>query len=584
MPTMRFPARDVGPRAATANARPGTGQIVKFPIARTRSGAPTADDGIFCFLPFCEILYTEAAVLYYFLFYLYFIIIFTKYTLIPGVIYDIQIVLVMERESQNEKIEKIEKTSEVDDDETEDYADEEAMESFWEEPIYKAPTVASCVSSFTRQSTPPDTSSEMSETDRSGGSDSLARRRELAIRKLWMTVTGKKPLNIPVTKIYNPSEKVGTSVFFGDRRPLVVERRRRENWLRMRMERDMSRSYIHEGKITREVRLPELFFGLRCLRFSHRQDIMATSFGNGVVQIRDPDTGEVTLTLQTIETLYRLEVLALRYHPKSDRMIYVGGGSGVIQLFDIYNPKSIGTVREKNNEICNLDISPDGTLLVSVGKDANVYIHDAHKLKLLSLQRKPSVAEFTTPEMELSYHHQRIFGLKYHPTDPHMFVTGGWDYTVKVWDIRVCGAVTSIHGPRICGDSIDLRDNTILTGSWTSHNSLLLWDMRTGRVMKQISVANRSSPLDGEFNYVTRFFDGIEGVKCIVAGGSGREEVEVVNIENNMAIASFPAMKAVTAMDCHDNVVAYGGMESVLRIGLVEYLPMLNKQNLLYPN
>ena len=31
----------------------------------------------------------------------------------------------------------------------------------------------------------------------------------------------------------------------------------------------------------------------------------------------------------------------------------------------------------------------------------------------------------------------RVFALRYHPTDPHLLVSGGWDDTVQFWDIRL---------------------------------------------------------------------------------------------------------------------------------------------------
>jgi hypothetical protein len=36
---------------------------------------------------------------------------------------------------------------------------------------------------------------------------------------------------------------------------------------------------------------------------------------------------------------------------------------------------------------------------------------------------------------------------------------------VQVWDVRVGYAVRSIYGPHICGDSLDLDGNTIVTGT-----------------------------------------------------------------------------------------------------------------------
>ena len=36
---------------------------------------------------------------------------------------------------------------------------------------------------------------------------------------------------------------------------------------------------------------------------------------------------------------------------------------------------------------------------------------------------------------------------------------------INIWDLRTESVVTSIYGPKISGDSIDLRDNLLLTGA-----------------------------------------------------------------------------------------------------------------------
>ena len=47
-----------------------------------------------------------------------------------------------------------------------------------------------------------------------------------------------------------------------------------------------------------------------------------------------------------------------------------------------------------------------------------------------------------------------------------MLASGGWDFSVKLWDIRQQDPVQSISGPFICGDSIELfGESMLLTGS-----------------------------------------------------------------------------------------------------------------------
>jgi WD40 repeat protein len=69
-------------------------------------------------------------------------------------------------------------------------------------------------------------------------------------------------------------------------------------------------------------------------------------------------------------------------------------------------------------------------------------------------------------------HSNRVFSLKFSPVDENVLFSGGWDNTVQMWDLRTETAVRSLFGPHICGDSMDVKGDTILTGSWRPENTL----------------------------------------------------------------------------------------------------------------
>ena len=48
-----------------------------------------------------------------------------------------------------------------------------------------------------------------------------------------------------------------------------------------------------------------------------------------------------------------------------------------------------------------------------------------------------------------------------------------------MWDLRVGEVTYTIVGPKITGDSIDIRDDYILTGSNRITDQLQLWDYRS---------------------------------------------------------------------------------------------------------
>jgi COMPASS component SWD3 len=53
-------------------------------------------------------------------------------------------------------------------------------------------------------------------------------------------------------------------------------------------------------------------------------------------------------------------------------------------------------------------------------------------------------------------HSNRVFSIKFNPDDENILLSGGWDNTVQIWDIRAGASVRSIFGPHICGDAMDI--------------------------------------------------------------------------------------------------------------------------------
>ncbi|XP_032079904.1 uncharacterized protein LOC116513138 [Thamnophis elegans] len=160
-----------------------------------------------------------------------------------------------------------------------------------------------------------------------------------------------------------------------------------------------------------------------------------------------------------------------------------------------------------------------------------------------------------------SGHSRRIFALRFHPSELHLFLTGGWDNSVKasaaparaaappphsprclgqrwalcplcqVWDKRVPkGAQSVINGPHICGPGIDIKGEHILTASWVPHNALQLWDLRMSRLWQNVPFPG--NPTQGEFLYSAQFCT--EDV--VVAGGSGTSGAGIIHTGTGQVI------------------------------------------------
>lgn len=127
-------------------------------------------------------------------------------------------------------------------------------------------------------------------------------------------------------------------------------------------------------------------------------------------------------------------------------------------------------------------------------------------------------------------HSNRVFSLKFLPEDDNTLVSGGWDNTLQIWDLRVGHSVRGIYGPHVAGDAIDINDkNEILTGSWRPENPLELWDYGTGKRLAVVPWNQSSVRSESCFLYAAQFSKDPNGQQLIAAGGSGSNEAKVFN-------------------------------------------------------
>ena len=83
-------------------------------------------------------------------------------------------------------------------------------------------------------------------------------------------------------------------------------------------------------------------------------------------------------------------------------------------------------------------------------------------------------------------HSNKVFCAKFDQENPNFIISGSWDKNIKVWDIRQPSPIRSIYGPFICGDSVDLHDGYLLTGSYKDSKQLQLWDFNSCEPIEDI--------------------------------------------------------------------------------------------------
>ncbi|MFM7858898.1 MAG: WD40 repeat domain-containing protein, partial [Flammeovirgaceae bacterium] len=126
--------------------------------------------------------------------------------------------------------------------------------------------------------------------------------------------------------------------------------------------------------------------------------------------------------------------------------------------------RTLHIIDEPESPVMCLDYNSDGTLFAAAGNDKKVKLYDEQmKVKINTMKS----GGFNHPG-----HSNRIFSLCFHKNNSNLLASGGWDNTIQFYDLKTSQVVNSIFGPHICGDSIDLKDNYLLTGSWDTKNQL----------------------------------------------------------------------------------------------------------------
>lgn len=130
-------------------------------------------------------------------------------------------------------------------------------------------------------------------------------------------------------------------------------------------------------------------------------------------------------------------------------------------------------------------------------------------------------------------HTNRVFGIKWNSLDTHVILSGGWDKTIQVWDLRVGKSVRSIFGPYLCGDSLDFDDSTsrILTGSWRAFEQLQEWDYGSGSLVRTF-VWPQSMNLEKPCQIYSACYGRNMSQNLIAAGGSGSNQASLFHAES----------------------------------------------------
>lgn len=206
------------------------------------------------------------------------------------------------------------------------------------------------------------------------------------------------------------------------------------------------------------------------LEFSSNGAILAAAYGNGSVCLYNPASGRRLHKLQHASN-HPIPSLAFRPGGGDATVLLTVSSTGQVCHWHVSRGTQLDSFVEANNEVYTCAFNPDGTMFLTAGKDMAVRCYDERTSQLLSTLRDGD-------DHRTSGHTNRVFSARYQHNDGNVIVSGGWDTTIQLWDLRAGHSVYSYYGPNVCGDSLDVVDNYLIAGSWKASDQLYVFDLR----------------------------------------------------------------------------------------------------------
>eukprot|EP00831_Metopus_contortus_P082559 TRINITY_DN8955_c0_g1_i2.p1 TRINITY_DN8955_c0_g1~~TRINITY_DN8955_c0_g1_i2.p1 ORF type:complete len:221 (-),score=33.43 TRINITY_DN8955_c0_g1_i2:36-698(-) len=207
----------------------------------------------------------------------------------------------------------------------------------------------------------------------------------------------------------------------------------------------------------------------------------------------------------------------------------------------------------------------DGNILAVAGISRQIHIYDDNtKVPVCSL-----TATATAPG-----HSNRICAVKF-TDDPNILLSGGWDNTVFIWDLREQRSVGSFFGPHIWGHSIAVHGDQVLTGSYDKKDVLQLWSIGERKLISNIPWLTGSTS-DQEHGYLySAVFDKAKTPRFIAAGGSCNECRIFKSSPDYDIMAKICLTKTITSIDFAHNhfLFALTGGDGLTRLYTYEEFP-----------
>lgn len=242
----------------------------------------------------------------------------------------------------------------------------------------------------------------------------------------------------------------------------------------------------------------------------------------------------------------------------SKSVLLVGSADGKISQWHAETGKKLYELEEENNAVMSVDYNLKGTKFATGGNDRKVRVYDDN-MKVQLQEMKP-LSE------EKQGHFNRIFAVKFHPLYENILISGGWDATIQIYDLRTGQIENSITDNYITSESIDIFDMQLAVGCHSYENQIKLWDLRNLKQTLKVSLKEER----GKPSYTNSLRYSSNG-KLAAFGGYNENCFRIYEVDEEFGlVAHLSDMQTkcnAVAFSSLNDYFAFGAGDGFIRIG-----------------
>ena len=301
---------------------------------------------------------------------------------------------------------------------------------------------------------------------------------------------------------------------------------------------------IHkEDPLNKGEREPEIY----AISICKDKDTIATGYSNGEIHIYDKNRN-VKLIQYSRET-----IIGLKIHHTNNNILTSISSTGDVVNTHVPSGKKLNEFKIEKLIPRTLDLSLQDDKIVIGFAEGQIQIYNNNTQTLEKLIKKGT--SFATG------HINQVHSVVFDKQNKNRLISGGRDSRLLIWDIRTLENTGMVVGPRVCGDTVDVKGNYILGGSYEPKDGVLLYDDR------KFTEPIKSFKIDSHI-YCCKF-NKRENDFIFAAGGYKRNLMKVFDINKNDYLFGLEGIgSACYALDFSlgGTVLAYGCADGALRI------------------